>query len=125
MLNNNIILLPLGTTWTFFTFDSHLLPIRVLALIRPLVFMSTICDKLGRFFCLTVMNGSERYISYTVHVKYFMNISLSLDVLPFFLHIASKYMYQVVTKFNGDGVVVVLCMFLISFASPYFHSTSD
>lgn len=110
--------LPLGTTWAFFTLDSHLLPIRVLALTRPFVFISTICDKLGRFFCLTVCNSLEKFVS--VPWIFFVRESL-----PLFLHISSKYINQVVIKFNGDGVVVVLCMFLINFANPNFHSISD
>lgn len=32
---------------------------------------------------------------------------------------------QVVTKFKGDGAVVVLCIFRMSLERPNFHSISD
>ena len=32
---------------------------------------------------------------------------------------------QVVKRLRGDGATLVLCMFLINFAKPNFHSMSD
>lgn len=42
----------------------------------------------------------------------------------------SRYLFlrrtiQVVKRLSGEGATLVLCMFLISFASPNFHSMSD
>lgn len=41
------------------------------------------------------------------------------------LHCSSRYMNHVVTRFSGDGAVVVRCMFRISLDRPNFHSMSD
>uniref|UniRef100_A0A8D9BQM0 Uncharacterized protein n=1 Tax=Cacopsylla melanoneura TaxID=428564 RepID=A0A8D9BQM0_9HEMI len=87
----------LGATCPFLTLANHLAPILVLALARDLDCSPISLTRLG----------------------------LLLDWFIFCLHSWIRYMSHEVTKFSGDGVVVVRCMFRINLASPYFHSMSD
>lgn len=108
---------PLGTTWVFLTFDNHLAPAFVLALIwfrcKPIK-----CTKLGRFrFAILACNFLWCIVCCVFWWFYCENLHT--------LHIAINHISHVVTKFKGDGAVVVRCMFLISLERPYFHSMSD
>lgn len=63
--------------------------------------------------------------SFTQRKFWFTKVLLLPGEHPLTLHLAMSHISHVVTRFSGDGAVVVRCMFLISLDSPYFHSMSD
>ena len=58
-------------------------------------------------------------------------IALLNLILAFFrsdrisMHLFLRRTIHVVKRLSGEGATLVLCMFLISLASPNFHSMSD